>query len=76
MILEHKDSLNTHTECKSAIFFRVNSAVTKHVGVNHTRTENLDPTLALAKTASLAATCEAGNVNLSRWLGKREVVGT
>ncbi len=42
----------------------------------HACAENFNPTLALAKTAALAAASEAGNVDLGRRLGEGEVVRT
>ena len=76
VVLEHCNSLNAHTERKPAVFIGIDSAVAKHVGVNHSRTEDLYPALALAKTAALTSTHKAGDIYLSRGLCEGEVVGT
>ena len=75
VVLEHQNSLNAHTECEAAVFLGVDTAVAEHVGVNHTCAEDLDPALALAKTATLSTASKAAYVNLCRGLCEGEVVG-
>ena len=75
-VILHGNSLNAHTESKSAVLLGVDAAVGKHVGVYHTRTEYLYPALVLADTTALAAAYKAGNVDLCRRLCEGEVVGT
>ena len=72
----HGDSFNTHTEREAGIYVGVDATVRKNEGMYHTRAENFHPAFALAKTASLSAANEAGNVNLRGGFCEREVVGT
>ena len=76
MVFKHSDPLKSKTEGKARIFLGIDATARKYLGVDHTCTEDLYPTLALAKTAALAAAGKAGNVNLGRRLGEGEVVGT
>ena len=76
VVLSHDDSLDAHTESKAGIYIGVDVATTQNVGVYHARTEDFNPTLTFAKSATLAAAYKAGNVNLCGRLGKGEVVGT
>ena len=74
--LTHYDTFDTHTEGKAGVFFGIDAASAQYVGMYHARAQDLDPALALAQTAALAAANEAGYVNLRRGLGKGEMVGT
>ena len=76
VVFEHSDTLNAHTEGKSTVNLGVYAAIAEHVGVNHTCAEDLDPALALAKTAALTSAHKAGDVDLSRGLREWEVVRT
>ena len=72
----HCDSFNAHTERKARIYIGVDTAVGKNERMNHTCAENFHPALAFAKTATLTAANEAGNVNLCGRFCEREVVRT
>ena len=76
VVLEHYDSLNAETECKAAVYLGIDSAVAENLRMYHTAAEDLDPALALTKSASLASAGKAGNVDLSRGLCEGEMVGT
>src|SRR5574344_1147167 len=62
---EHSDALKSHSECESAVFLRVYAAGFEDVRVNHTGTENFEPTVAVAYVATY--------VNFGRRFGEREV---
>ena len=70
------DALDAETERKAGVLFGIDAAAGEDVRMNHARAEDLDPALALAEAASLAAAGEAGYIDLSRRLGEREVVRT
>ena len=72
VVLEHCNSLNAHTECKAAVFLGVDATVAKNVGVNHSCAEDLDPALALTKTAALTSAHKAGDIYLGRGLCEGE----
>ena len=76
VVLEHYDSLNAETECKTAVYLGIDAAVAENLRMYHTAAEDLDPALALTKSASLAAASEAGNVDLSGRLCEGEMVRT
>ena len=71
--LEHCNSLDSHSECKSAVLFAVDTRSFKDVRINHSAAHDLEPTCSLADVAALAAADVAAYVDLSRRLCEREV---
>lgn len=76
LIFQQCNTLQAHTKCETSVFFRVNAAHFKDMGVNHTAAQDLDPAGSFTETASFASALEAGNIHLCAWLCEREVVGT
>ena len=76
LVLEQRNTLEAHTKGKSLVFIGIDTAHLENMGMNLTATEDLDPTLALAETATLAVALKAGYIHLSRRLRKGEVMGS
>ncbi len=76
LVLEQRNTLEAHTKGKSLVFIGIDTAHLENMGMNLTATEDLDPTLALAETATLAVAIKAGYIHLSRRLRKGEVMGS
>ena len=72
----NRDTLDAHSEGKAGVYIRVDARAAKDIRMNHARAEYLDPALALAHLAALAAAHKAGDVYLGGRLGKREMVRT
>ena len=43
LVFEKGDPFKSYSECKSSVFFRIDSAHLQHVWMNHTASKNLDP---------------------------------
>ena len=74
--MAHGEAFQTHAEGEAGILVRINAAVAQHLGVHHAGAQHLDPTLALAGGAALAAALVALDVHLAGRLREGEVVGT
>ena len=72
-VLQHGDTLNTHTEGEARVLLRVDTTCLQYVRVNHTATHNLQPACTLTYVTALAAAEVTAHVHLSRWLGEWEV---
>ena len=70
----HRQTLQTHAEGPAGVDVRVDAAALEHLRVDHAGAEDLDPALALAGGAALAAALVALHVHLAARLGEREVV--
>ncbi len=71
--LEHSDALQSHTEGKTAVLFRVDARSLEHIRVHHTAAQDFEPARTLADIATLAVTDIAAHIHLSRRLGEREI---
>ena len=54
-VTTHCRSLYTDTECRSAVFFGIDTAILEDLRMNHTCTQYLDPAFTLTYTATLTA---------------------
>ena len=70
------DTLQAYAERKAGIFFGIDTAHLKHMGMYHTTAEDLDPAAALAEPAAGSAAFEAGHIHLGAGLREGEVMGT
>ena len=75
-ILEIGDSLDTHTKGVSAIYLAVDAALLEDIGIDHTATEDLNPSGVLAESATLAAADMARDVHLGTRFGEGEIART
>ena len=62
-VLEHRDTVDTDTECQTRIYITVNTAALKYLLVYDTGTEDLDPACALTELATLAVALEAADID-------------
>ena len=76
LIFQKCDTLQTYAESKAGVFFRIDTAHFKYMGMNHTAAEDLNPAAALAETAAASAAFEAGHIHLGAGLREGEVMGT
>src|SRR5438093_388286 len=81
-ILQHGDSLYPHAESESRKLLRIVADKTKHLGIDHTGTENFQPARRFAHPASLpfqnrsfAAANQTLDVDLSARFGERKETG-
>ena len=70
---QHGNSLNTHTEGKAGILFRVDPAQVEYVGVDHTAAQDFEPAGVFTNVAAFATTNGAAHIHLGRWFGEREI---
>lgn len=76
LVLEIGDALDTHTESITGINVGIYAASFENIRINHTATENLDPSRTLAEGASLAPAYVATYIHLGRGFGEWEIRGT
>ena len=72
-VLQHRDTVDTDTECQARIYITVDTAAFKYLLVYDTGTEDLDPACSLTELAALTMALEAADVDLDRRLCEREV---
>lgn len=75
-IFQVGDTLYTHTEGISAVYFAVNAVQLQYVRVNHPAAQDFNPTCTFTEWASLAAADVAADVHFGAGLCKGEVGGT
>lgn len=75
-ILQVGYSFNTHAERIAGVDFRIYTACFENIWVNHTATEDLDPSGAFAHSATFASANAATYVHLCTWLCEWEITGT
>ena len=63
--LQHRDTLNSHSESEAGIFLAVNAGSLEHVRIHHTAAENLEPACSFTDVASLSMTDVAAYIHLS-----------
>jgi hypothetical protein len=73
LVFEVGDAFDTHTECVTAIYFRVDATGFEYVRVGHTTTENFNPTSVFAEWATFATADVARDIHFGRWFGEWEV---
>ena len=71
-VFQHGCPLYSHPEGIARIFFRIDAAGIKNIWINHTTSQQLEPSCTLAYVASFAAADVATYIHLGRGLGKRE----
>jgi hypothetical protein len=73
LVFEVSDAFDTHTECVTAIYFRVDATGFEYVRVGHTTTENFYPTSVFAEWATFTTADVARDIHFGRWLCEWEV---
>ena len=76
LVLEIGDALDTHTESITGINIGIDAASFENIRIDHTATEDLDPSGTLAEGASLAAAYVTAYIHLGRRFGEGEIRGT
>src|SRR5690606_17085179 len=72
-IFQIGNTLNTHTERKTAVPFAVNAAILQNIGINHTASQYFHPSGTLAHIATVAFTDGATDIHFCGRLREREV---
>ena len=75
-VLQHCDSLYTHTYRKTGILVGVDTASLMYVRMGHAAAQNFNPAAAFADRTALAAAFETRNIHFRTRLGEREVTRT
>ena len=75
-VLQHRDPLNTDTECDAGVDVRVNSAVLQNLGMDHAAAEHFNPAGMLAQAAALSAAFKAADVHFNARFREGEIAGT
>ena len=55
LIFQVCDTLHTHSESKAGVLLRIYATGLKHVGIDHSATEDFNPSGVLAERATLAS---------------------
>src|SRR5690606_34681135 len=72
-VFQVRDTFYPHTKSETTVFLRIDAAIFKHVGVDHTTAQYLYPTTSLAHCTSFALTDGTTDIHLRGWFGKWEV---
>jgi len=73
LIFEHGYPFNSHPKSETGINLRINSTVIKNIGINHSTSQDLNPSGIFADTATFSPTNKAGDIHLCRGLCKWEI---
>jgi len=73
IIFDSHYSVDTDTEGKTCVLVAVDTSFCKHIGMDHTRTKDLDPACMLTERTSLLLTYRTARIDLKTRLDKRKI---